>query len=87
MKPEEDAFTHWMARFTQWAIAAADPVNHPSEIGREAIQDAQVVEMAESNVDLLLQAGIAPHRVAIALATAASLTVGEMINRYVPKDG
>jgi len=86
---QEQAFTHWMMRFTQWSIAAVDPQNHSSEFAKRMLEgpESLVLAAAKTNVDMLLQAGFAPHEVAIALAHAAALTVAEMINHYEPPTG
>ena len=84
---QEQALNHWWGRFFEWSVAAAEPATNASSSVQETIaRDPNLVDMAETMVDGLMQGGYAPHEVAIAAARGAYLTMAEMIRQYVPEE-
>ena len=82
---KEQAYAHWMTRFTNWTMSAADPPSYEPADAQDQAAHEQMLKMAEANVDRLLQ-GYAPHQVAIALARGASLLVADMVLHYESDD-
>ena len=85
MMNQEQAFTHWSNRLFEWSVAAADPVANAASYAQDRIATEGLEEMSKILVDSLLQSGLSPDQVAIAIAHGAYLTVGEMIHLYLPQ--
>jgi len=79
----EQAITHWTTQFFRWSTVLTEPSTNASSSAQEIIRnDEEILEMAETMVDGLLQGGYAPTQVAIAIAQAGVLTISRLIRQY-----
>ena len=83
---QEADLINWLERFSQWTFAAAEPSANASRSAQDTIAGTELLGMAQTLVDGLLQGGYAPNQAAVAIAHGAYLTFAEMIRYYVQED-